>query len=228
MTTTIAKPEPATDRPQSHRIPSVAVNLLPIEVIEARRTRRVKRTVFALLAVVVVLLTGWYGLAYVQTELARTELADAKANTERLTKQQDAFADLQQVQRDTTAIERQLAQLMANDMAWPTLLRGLREAAPSGLVLTGINVTLEASRTLGPGGTNTANATVAFVTITGVGTSKPQIAGYVDVLGKLTGVANPFITSVSASEKGLDFSVKVDATSALLGGRYTSPSKGTK
>jgi hypothetical protein len=228
MTTTIAKPEPATDRPQSHRIPAVAVNLLPVEVIEARRTRRIQRTVLVLLVVFVVLLAGWYGFARVQTELARAELADAKANTERLTKQQDAFADLQQVQRDSGAIERQLAQLMSSDMTWPSLLQGLRQAAPSGLVLTGITVTLEASRTVGPAAANSANPTVAFVTVTGLGTSKPQIAGYVDTLAKLTGVANPFITSVAAGEKGLDFSVKLDVTSALLGGRFTPSTKAAK
>jgi Tfp pilus assembly protein PilO len=228
MTTTIAKPEPATDRPQSHRIPTVAVNLLPAEVIEARRTRRVKRTVLILLALFVVVLTGWYGFSRVQTELARSELADAKASTEQLTRQQGAFAELQQIQRDSAAIERQLAQLMANDMAWPTLLRDLRRIAPSGLVLTGTTVTLDASRVSGSGTNIAATTPVAFVTIIGVGTSKPQIATYVDALGTLTGVANPFITSVSASEKGLDFNVRIDVTSALLGGRYAPATKATK
>jgi len=228
MTTTIAKPEPATERPQSHRIPSVAVNLLPVEVIEARRTGRVKRTVLTLLAVFVVLLTGWYGFARVQTALARSELADAKANTERLTRQQGAYAELQQVQRDSAAIQRQLAQLMTNDLAWPALLRSLRQAAPADLVLTGMTVTLDASRVSGSGTNNTATAPVAFVTLTGVGTSKPQIATYVDALSKVEGVADPFITSVTASEKGLDFNVRVNVTNALLGGRFTTPAKAAK
>jgi Tfp pilus assembly protein PilO len=226
MTTTLAKPDPATDRPQSHRIPSVAANLLPIEIMEARRTRRVKRTVVTLLAVFAVLLAAWYGLARVQTGLAQDELADAKANTERLTRQQGAYAELQQVQADSAAIQRQLAQLMADDMDYPTLLRGLRQAAPPGLALTGIAVTADASPATA--GTAARTAPVAFVTITGIGTSKPQIAGYVDSLGKLTGVVDPFITSVSASEKGLDFSVRVDVTNALLGGRYTSATKAAK
>jgi Tfp pilus assembly protein PilN len=228
MTTTLAKPDPATDRPMSHRIPAVGANLLPVEVKQARRSRRIRRLVLISLAMFVVLLVGWYGFARVQTELARAELADAKASTERLTKQQDAYAELQQVQRDSAAIERQLAQLMANDMAWPALMRDLRRVAPANLKLTGITVTLDASRTAGTA-TNTAAASrVAFVTITGIGTSKPQIAGYVDALSKVNGVADPFITSVSASEKGLDFDVKVDVTRALLGGRYTAPSKATK
>jgi Tfp pilus assembly protein PilN len=226
MTTTLTKPDPETDRPLSHRIPSVAANLLPVEVMEARRSRRVKRTVLALLAVFVVLLVGWYGLARVQTGLAQTELADAKANTERLTKQQDAFAELQQVQRDSDAIQRQLAQLMASDMAWPTLLRDLRQAAPSGLVLTGVTVTLESSRTAGASGARPGP--VAFVTIAGIGTSKPQVATYVDALGRLNGVANPFITNVTAGERGLDFSVKIDVTNALLGGRYSTATKAAK
>jgi hypothetical protein len=228
MTTTLTKPDPATDRRLSHRIPSVAANLLPVEVMAERRSRRVRRTVIALLAVFTVLLVGWYGFARVQTEVTRTELADAKANTERLTRQQGAYAELQQVQSESAAIERQLAQLMVNDMAWPTLLRGLRQAAPSGLRLTGITATLDASRTVGTGAGNATAPSLAFVTITGIGASKPQVATYVDALSKVTGVANPFITSVTASEKGLDFIVKVDVTGALLGGRFTASSKATK
>jgi hypothetical protein len=183
MTTTLAKPDPATDRPLSHRIPSVGANLLPVEVKEARRSRRVKRMVLVLLGIFVVLLVAWYGFARVQTELARSELADAKASTERLTKQQDAYAELQQVQRDSAAIERQLAQLMANDMAWPTLLRDLRRAAPANLTLTGITATLDASRTVGTAVNAAATASnVAFVTINGIGVSKPQIDTYVEAL----------------------------------------------
>jgi Tfp pilus assembly protein PilN len=228
MTTTLTKSDPETDRRLSHRIPSVAANLLPTEVMEARRSRRVKRTVVVLLVLSVLLLVGWYGFARVQTGLAESELADAKASTERLTKQQDAFAELQQVQNDKAAIDRQLAQLMVNDMAWPALLRDLRAAAPAGLRLTGITVTLDASRTTGAGGGGATTAQVAFVTITGVGTSKPQIANYVDALGNVTGVADPFITNVVVSEKGLDFSVKVNVTTALLGGRFAEPKKAAK
>jgi len=228
MTTTLAKPDPATERPLSHRIPSVAANLLPVEVKEARRSRRVKRTVLVLLAMYVVLLLGWYGYARVQTELARTELADAKASTQRLTKQQDAYGELQQIQRDSATIQSQLTQLMASDMAWATLVRDLRGAAPANLKLTGITVTLDASRTVGTAANVAGGSKVAFVTITGTGVSKPQIAAYVDALSKVNGVADPFITSVSASDKGLDFDVKVDVTQALLGGRYTTASKEPK
>ena len=228
MTTTLAKSDPATDRPLSHRIPSLAANLLPVEVMEARRSRRVRRTVLVLLAVFAVLLAAWYGFTRVQTELARTDLADAKANTERLTRQQDAFDELQQVQRDTATIERQLAQLMANDMSYPTLVRALRQAAPGGLILTGITVTLDASRAGGGIAARSAGTPVAFVAIAGVGTSKPQVATFVDALGKVAGIADPYITSVAASENGLDFNVQVKVTEALLGGRFTPSTKATK
>lgn len=227
MTTTLTETDPATDRPLSHRIPSLAANLLPVEVMQARRSRRVRRTVLVLLAVFVALLAGWYGFARVQTELARGELADAKAHTERLTRQQDAYDELQQVQRETATIERQLAQLMTNDMSYPTLVRALRQAAPGGLVLTGITVTLDASR-VGGTAAKSAGTPVAFVSIVGVGTSKPQVATYVDALGKVTGVADPYITSVSASQNGLDFNVQIKVTEALLGGRFTPATKAAK
>jgi hypothetical protein len=226
MTTTIAKPDRGTDRPLSHRIPSVAADLLPVEIMEVRRTRRVRRTVLVLLAACLAVLAVWYGFARVQTAIARDELADARATTQRLTKQQDAFDDLRQVQRDTATIELQLAQLMTNDMPYPTLVRALRQDAPAGLLLTGITVTLDASRTTGSAKPN--GTLVAFVSISGVGLSKPQIATYVDALGKVAGVADPYITSVLASDKGLDFNIQVKVTEALLGGRFSPASKAAK
>jgi len=229
MTTTLTKSDPAADRPLSHRIPSVAANLLPVEVMEVRRSRRVRRTVLALLVVVLVLLTAWYGFARVQTGFARDELADAKASTQRLTKQQDTYAELQQVQSDTLTVQRQLAQLMASDMAYSTLFQDLRRGTPPGVVLTGYSVALDASRTIGsPTTGKSASASVAFMTVTGVGPSKPVIATFVDALGKINGLADPFITSVSATEKGLDFNVQIKVTEALLGGRFAMTTKATK
>jgi Tfp pilus assembly protein PilN len=225
MTTTMAKPDSTTERPLSHRIPTVAANLLPAEVIEARRTRQVRRLAIVLVALVVLGMIGWYGFARVQTGLAEDELADARAETVRLDKQQEAFAELRQVRGDSDAIKRQLEQLMANDVTWPTLLTNLRQAAPSGLVITGVTVNLDASRTTGSSAGNAGNAPVAFATITGLGTSKPQVAQYVDALSKVNGVADPFISSVTAGERGLDFNVQINITTALLGGRYAKAAK---
>jgi Tfp pilus assembly protein PilN len=185
--------------------------------------------VLALLVVVVVLLTVWYGVARVQTGFARDELADAKTNTQRLTRQQDAYAELQQVQSDTLTVQRQLSQLMANDMAYSTLFQDLRRSTPAGVVLTGYTVALDASRTVGsPTTSKSASAPVAFMTVTGVGPSKPVIAAFVDALGKINGLADPFITSVSATEKGLDFNVQIKVTEALLGGRFATATKAAK
>jgi hypothetical protein len=223
MTTTIAKPEPEADRPLSHRIPTVAADLLPIEVLEARRTRRIRRMVIMVAILVVVAMIGWYGFARIQTGLAEDELARARAETVRLDKQQDAFAELRQVRGGSDAITRQLEQLMASDLTWGTLVRNLRDAAPSGLVITGITGTLDATRAAAGG--NLGTAPVAFATVTGIGTSKPQVAAYVDALGRLTGIADPFITNVTAGENGLDFNVQVNVTRALLGGRYSKAAK---
>jgi hypothetical protein len=126
MTTILTKPDPATERPQSHRIPSVAANLLPVEVMQARRTRRVQRTVIALLAVFVLILGGWYGFTYLQTGYANDELDDTRADYQRLTTRLGAFSELQKVRGDSAAIDNQLAVLMASDMAWPTLLADMR------------------------------------------------------------------------------------------------------
>lgn len=225
MTTTLTKPEPEAERPLSHRIPTVAANLLPLEVFAARRTRRIRRLVILVVALVVVALLGWYGFALVRTSLAEDELARAKDETIRLENQQNAFAELQQVRRDSQAVKQQLEQLMVSDLSWGTLVGSLRQAAPSDLLITGITGTLDATRANPGPGARVSTGPVALATITGIGTSKPQVAAYVDALAKLPGVADPFITSVTAGEQGLDFTVQINVTDALLGGRYAKADK---
>jgi hypothetical protein len=41
------------------RIPAVSANLLPVEIIEARHSRKVRRAIVAALAVFVLGLAGW-------------------------------------------------------------------------------------------------------------------------------------------------------------------------
>jgi hypothetical protein len=61
------------------------------------------------------------------------------------------------------------------------------------------------------------------MTINGSGPTKLAIATYVDALGKVSGLANALLVSVTQNDTAFSFTVSLDITSAILGGRFAAP-----
>jgi hypothetical protein len=68
---------------------------------------------------------------------------------------------------------------------------------------------------------------IGTITLTGSGPDKPSIAKYVDNLGKLTMVANPYLTTATQAEANVTFSITLNITSKALCGRYGTKCKST-
>jgi hypothetical protein len=233
MTATVISTEPTTEGPT--RTLSITVNLLPPEIAESRRVRRVRRVVLSALAVVVALLAGWYGLASYQTVQARRGLDSAESDVQRLQRQQNAFADLIGVQRESQTIRTQLSALLASDLRWSGILTAVQNAAPAGVRLTNVAGALTPAAGSGgatgggPAGAQLPNTTgrrlVGSLTVTGTAGNKAMVAEYVDRLGKVPGLGNPFLASSMPEDTAERFTVRLDITDATLGGHYPSGGK---
>jgi hypothetical protein len=225
MTTTLLPPEPAITLDHSYRLLSIAANLLPPEIVDTRRTRRVKRAVLVALCTCTVLLAGWYGAATLQTVTARAEVRSVDQEIEQLTRHQKAYADVIRVQADSQAIHAQLIAVLGGDLRWSTLISAVQSAAPVGLNLTGVTGLVTptvAVRGAAPAGVPVGVAPIGSLIINGSGRTKGMVAGYVDALGTIPGLANPFLTNANEDDGVTLFTVRVDVTSAALGGRYST------
>ncbi|OLB77079.1 MAG: hypothetical protein AUI14_17160 [Actinobacteria bacterium 13_2_20CM_2_71_6] len=225
--TTLAPSEPGSAA-SALRIPPIAANLLPQEIVESRRARRVRRLVVSALAVVVVLLAGWYGLASYETAAARSGLAGAESEAQRLVQQQHNYAELVGTQTESKAITAQLATLLADDLQWSHLITSLQQAAPGGVQVTGVTGVLATAANGGGATTRVAGTTekpVGTLTVTGVGGTNDVVAAYVDALGKVCGLANPLLAGATQAKDGVQFTVRLDITKAALGGRHTPKDK---
>jgi hypothetical protein len=231
MSTDLKRPEsPATDR--TLRVPAITANLLPNEVVEARHTRWAKGVVLAGLIGITVVLVAWYGVALHQTSNARGEVSSAQRRITDLGRQQNQYSGLISAQKESTAIRSQLSTLLADDLPWSNVLASVRAGAPSGLSVVGITGSLTTNAaaaatggtaTKATGGTpagRAPTATIGLLTITGTGANKTVVAGYIDALAKVTGLANPVLTDATQDDRGVQFSVQIDITGAALGGRY--------
>jgi len=212
------------------RIPPISANMLPLEILEARRSRTVRRWVLSGLSAFVVLLGAWYVLANYQTSKAQDELTNAESQAQVLTREQHAYADVVSTQAQSHAIEAQLSALFAGDLRWGPLLGQVQAAAPNGVTIMDVaGVVTQPGQPGSAAGTGPAGGAAAgdpnrvgTLTITGVGPSKAAVAAYVDALGQVPGLANAYMDSATDQGKTVQFAVRVDLVKSALGSRYAS------
>lgn len=235
MATTLRPPERAASAERAPRPLPIAANLLPVEIVESRRGRKVKRIVLCALVGFVALLAAWYALASYQTSTARSSLRGVQDDAQRLVAQQHAFDEVVGIQAESRAISTALSFLLANDLQWSRLLSSLQKAAPKDVRLTSVSGALRSSTTTssGAGGNGSSAAaaqlpgtsgeeSIGTLTITGSGNSKATVAAYVDALGKVPGLGNPLLGDATLQNGALQFTVRVDITASALGGRYAA------
>jgi Tfp pilus assembly protein PilN len=229
-TTTLMPLDPEMSPQRIARVLTISADLLPAEIVAARRARRTRNGVLIVLVLVLAALGGWFLLADRDLRQANDELADAGRQTSALQREQAKHSQVVTVKNDTDAISGQLRTLLGSDLPWATLLDTLRTTGTAaGVKVEGVSGTLnseadKASPTGLPSSTDAS--TIGKITITGSAGDKPSVARYVDSLGALTTVANPYLTSVTQDKQnGVTFSLSIDITSEALCGRFTTACK---
>ena len=220
-TSTLTKTAPSVEGPL--RIPAIEANLLPVEIVEARRGRLARRLVVTCLVVFTVLITAWYGQARYKTSVAAGTLQSAEDDAQRVLRQQREFSDLVATRAESQAIDARLSGLLAADLQWSRLLFSLRMQVPRGVRVTGaVGALNDDPAALAAAEARTEGAVVGRLTVTGSGEDRAAVATYLDRLGKITGLANPLLNSATVAQGAVQFSVQLDITTAALGGRFTT------
>jgi hypothetical protein len=232
-TTTLLPLDPALSPQRVVRVLTIAADLLPGEIVAARRARRARGIVLVALLAVVAMLAGWFLYADHQVALADNDLSDVTSQVTLLQRSQSKYQEVVDTQNQTSTISKQLTKLLANDLPWATLLNTLRDTGTSsGVTVAGVIATLDSTTGSAAGSATTLpNAsgvtTIGTLTLTGTGPDKPSVAKYVDNLGKLTTVANPYLTTATQTHDNVTFSITLNITSKALCGRFTTKCKST-
>lgn len=216
-------PEPeGTEPPQLVR---VTANLLPDEVVGARRLSRLKRRLGISIAGLVALLALAYGYSWWQTGNARDQLATEQFNTSQMSRQLQRYTPLLQAQAQTIAIQGRLATVMAHDLQWSKLIDTLNRAATGRVTLGPITAQVDeadsttAASTPSPF-TGTGQQLVGTVTLSGSAPDYRSVAAFADALGRSKGLAAVNPGSVNRADKLFDFTITLAITDDALGGRF--------
>ena len=218
-------PDERADNPL--RMLSISANLMPSEIVDTRRDRRVRRIAIAVLAGFAVVVLAWYGQARYQTTVADHQLKSAKAVVDQLVGQQRQYAEVVAAQAESQAITSQLAALFANDLPWSSLLATMQAAAPSSVHLSGVLGTLNATAAVaGNGAVQLPRAStdlrLGTLSITGSAPSKLAISEFIDALAKVKGLADPLLGDAVNRDGRVRFTLRVDIVASALGGRYAA------
>lgn len=204
------------------------VNLLPPEIAEAARFRRLQLAMGGAVVLSALIVGGLYVHAHSGVSSAQSDLNAAQSQQSSL---QNRLAALQSVQDTYNAVQAKqalLTQAMGPEIRWSYALNDLALRIPNDVWLTAVT----ASETTGttPGATTTTTPTTAgsigTVTFSGVALKHDDVAGWLDALAKEKGFTNPtFSNSTEASigsRKVVNWATSVDLSSTALSNRYTT------
>lgn len=202
------------------------VNLLPPEIEERRRFRRIQLGLGAgvaatagVVALLFVAATGSVNAANEELELANAENARLKAETA-------TYADVQAVYAQAAAAEAMLTEAMGTEVRYSELMSNLSLSVPENVWLKSLVFT-QAEVAPAVGATEPG---IGTVTVSGVGFSHEDVAVWLESLAGQEDYTNPYFSSSTESLIGprtvVDFTSTATVTPAALSGEYTAPAGG--
>lgn len=207
------------------------VNLLPPEVHQARKLRRLQAGLGVGVALVAVAVGGFYVLESQNASQAGQELSQVQARTTALDHQKAQYADVPRTLAQIDAAETARQTAMTDDVAWYRYLNDLSYITPAHTWLTtmSVNVTGSAPATSGSatGSTGTpALSTPGIATIAFQGTAGQHndVAAWLDAIAKEKGWKDAYFTNstlgVISNSKVVSFTSSVTVTADALSHRY--------
>jgi Tfp pilus assembly protein PilN len=199
------------------------VNLLPPEIAEKARFRRIQMGLGAGLAATVAVVSVLYVGALSSVDDAQTELTSATAAGNALQAETAKYADVQAVYARAEAAQVMLTKAMGEEVRYSRFLNDLSLTIPDNVWIK--NVTFDQAPV--PPAVGATEPGVGTVTFTGVAFAHDDVAVWLESLAKQKGYVNPYFTSSTKALIGtrevVDFTSTVTMTSAAFSGRYTSP-----
>ncbi len=206
------------------------VNLLPPEIEQARHLKRTQAGLAFGLVAVVAALGGVYALQVHDKHQAEGELAATKAQTVVLEAEQVKYADVPRTIAAIDAAETARSTALANDVEWYRTLNNFSLTVPTNVWFTGVTLALDttAAAATPPPGTTAVPATpaapvtpattgVGVLTVNGTALSHPDVATWLDVVGRQPGLSNAYFTNSVRAKIGSKYVVNFVSTATITG-----------
>jgi Tfp pilus assembly protein PilN len=222
------------------------VNLLPPEVSQRRRVRTTQKALVAGAVLALGVVGSAWAVEHHSVGSAQSDLDASIARGAQLQHQQAQYADAPKVVAELDAARTARRTALASDVAWYQYLDDLSRAAPDAVWLTSVsgNLTGAAAGATAATGTTAASGTtpatgdttataaataggnplatsgIGALTLAGSALSYDDVAGYLDRLVTVSGVADPYLTTSTADDSSgrqvVTFSITAVVTADAL------------
>ena len=191
------------------------VNLLPPDILQAQRYRRLTSGVVVAGAVMVAAVFGYYllqsnELSSVNDEIAAQEATNASIQTSIAEKQK--YADLQ---AEAQAQQQLLSAAYAGEVSFSALLMDFSRVIPSDAYVDSLAIQADQATAGAEGATP---GLIGGITGSGQAVSIDTLSVFLTRLEQVKGWVNPWMSTVSKNEEvnGYDYSVSVDLTDEVV------------
>jgi hypothetical protein len=217
----------------------ITANLLPPEVLNARRLKVIRKMIIAALIAVVVLGGAGYAYAFFQQRSAQSQLSAEQANTSRLQAAQSKYASVVALTGTIAQIKGELATVMTGDVDATNLVNAVVSRQPAGGTITQLQLSLAAGSSQGSAASagsgasaldNSGQAQIGSISLTGTARAMPDVAAFVNALGTVPGIVGVYPTSQQVNGSAVQYTIQLALTDKLLTHRYdntaTAPTGG--
>ena len=202
------------------------VNLLPPEIAEQARFKRIQMGLGGGLLATVGVVAALYVTAVASVGDAQTELDTATARGTALQTETAKYADVEAVYGRAAAAQGMLTSAMGQEVRFSQYLNDLSLTVPDKVWLKSLTFA-QTPPVAGPGA---AEPGIGTVTFSGTAYSHDDVAVWLESLAKQKGYLNPYFTNSTKALLGtrttVNFESTVTMTPAALSGRYTAPAGG--
>ena len=208
------------------------VNLLPPEIEERRRFRRVQAGMGVAVLAAAGAVAGLTLLAGASVDDAQAEIDAATFEQQQLQRKVSQMQGVREVYARVAGAETLLTQAMANEIQWSHYLNDLSLTIPSNVWLNNLafsTTPVAASPVMSAAPATTPGlpaAGIGTVTVTGVAFDYDDVASWLESLAKQKGYTNPYFSNATEATIGtrtvVNFSSTATITPDALSGRYTN------
>ena len=205
---------PAAPRKQASELLTIGgsprAHLLPVEVVERKKARALRRKLAGVLLVLIVAIAGGVGLASVALIGAQGALSTAQGESATLGQQRLKYSAITKVQSDVKAIEASQKVATAQEILWAPYIKKLQGTLPAGMRIAAFTAAIQPPASAGSVQTSDPlqGPRIASVTVT-VTSPQASIAGWLTKLPVLPGFVDAEPTSVSLAQSGDAYTVVV-------------------
>ncbi len=201
------------------------VNLLPPEIFEKRRLRRLQTVMAGVVTGAVLVVAAGTVWAHSGVTSAQTDLDAATAQRAALTAQLAKYRDVNQTDAKVSSYETMLRAAMGGEVLWSRYLNDLSLRIPDNVWLTTMSV--NAVKTAGAPATApaTTSGVVGNVTFAGTALTHDDVATWLEALAREPGFTDPYFSKSNEGKIGdrvvVNFDSTVKVNDEALSKRYT-------